>query len=241
MKKILTVFSIYIILIISITSCKNSEANTSNTSKSYNISDFSNLNLKVLGDVYYEQSSNVYLKVTGSSDLIEKLKVSSENGTLSIELDNPKSFAINKKDLIFKVGSPKIEHLNFNSIGTFYLKNAFKNEKLSITNNGVGQIKIDDCQVSTFNLTSKGVGTMEIEGISNQTIIHSEGMGKIDCSNFKSENAKVINIGIGDISVYAKNNLDIEIGGVGNVKYYGNPIDVKSKISGLGKATDMNK
>jgi len=199
------------------------------------------MDIKILGDVYYEQSDSVYLDVAGSSDLIEKLKVFSNNGTLSIELENPKKFSMNKKDLKIKVGSPKIESVNFNSIGTLYLKNTFKNDKLSIANNGVGQIKIDDCQVTTFDLSSKAVGAIEVKGTSNQATIYSEGMGKIDCSEFKSESTKVTSKGMGDISVYAKSSLDILIEGVGNVKYYGNPADVKSAISGLGKATNMDR
>lgn len=241
MKQNLSTFSMIILVFISISSCNFSETNTSDSSKSYSISDFSNLDLEVVGDVYYEQSDKVFLNVSGSTDLIEKLKVSSENGTLSIKLDNPKSFSMKKKELIFKVGSPKIESVTFNSVGTFYLKNTFKNDKLIIADNGVGQIKIDDCQVSAFNLTSKAVGTIEIAGSSNQTVIHSEGMGEIDCSKFKSENVKVTSKGVGEISVYAKKSLEIEIDGVGNVKYYGNPTEVKSNISGLGKATNMDK
>lgn len=220
--------------------CVNSNQETesdSDTSKTYTIANFSSLNINVIGEVIYEQSDSFYLTASGSSTLINSLEVSDRKGQLSIELKNRIKFSGEKKKLTIRIGSPYVEAINFESVGTLHIKNNFKGDRLNINNDGVGQILIDDCHVSTFKLITKSVGTITAKGTSKDVFIESEGVGSIDCSELKSENTKVISKGAGNLSVYATKSLDISLQGIGNVSYYGNPVQVKTDIKGLGKAT----
>ena len=236
MKKLILSLGLGVTLLFSVTSCGNPSINTS---KSYEVSDFSSINLEVIGEVIYEQADSFYVDASGSSDLMEGLKVTDRNGKLSIELKNKRKFSGNKKELVIRIGSPQLESINFNSIGYLHIKNHFIGNDLTITNQGVGEIKIDDCHVNTFSLTSQSVGSIEIKGAASETIIHSEGVGQIDCSEFKSNKTIVESNGVGNISVYAKERLEVAISGIGSVKYYGNPAEVKEDISGMGKVKKM--
>ena len=71
-----------IVILLSVVSCSNSNT-SANNKENFTVSNFSRLNLELLGDVYYEQSDSSYMTVSGSSDLTEKLKVSSNDGMLS--------------------------------------------------------------------------------------------------------------------------------------------------------------
>lgn len=226
------------LILFSVASCK-SPASDSIISKTYPISDFSSLNLELIGDVFYEQADSVYLTASGSSTLIEALNVSNSKGELSIELKNKRKYSASKKELVIRVGSPRLQILTTKSIGTVHLENYFESDELNITNKGVGQIKIDDCHVGTFNLTSQSVGLIEVKGTSNEVFIHSEGLGNIDCSEFESKKTTVVSKGVGNLSVYAQESVDISIAGIGTVNYYGDPAEVKTDISGMGKATKM--
>lgn len=236
MKNIKLFLSLAALVLLSAVSCTSSEPD-SNTSKSYTISDFSSLNLEIIGQVYYEQSDSVYLNVSGSSNLIEALTVSDKKGKLSVDLKTKHKYSGGKNQLTIRVGSPQLKSINFQSVGTLHLKNNFEGDRLSITNKGVGEIIIDDCHVNTFSLTTKSVGSIEVKGSANTAVIDSEGIGKIDFSEFKSKKAKVTSKGAGDLSVYASESINISMKGIGNVSYYGNPSDVKTDISGLGKVT----
>ena len=217
-------------------SCTSSESD-SDTSKTFTISDFSSLNVELVGEIIYEQSDSFYLNASGSSRLIEALDVSDKNGKLSIELKNKRKFSGNKRKLIIKVGSPQLQSINFQGVGKLNIRNHFKGDQLTITNKGVGEIMIDDCQVGSFKLTSQSVGNVEIKGTANEVFIEAEGIGNIDCSEFKAENAKVISKGAGNLSVYAEKSIDISLSGIGNVNYYGNPTEIKTDITGLGKVS----
>ena len=229
-----------IVILLSIVSCSTSITSSNNT-ENYSVSNFLSLNLELLGDVYYEQSDSSYVEVSGSSDLIEQLKVSSNDGMLSIKLEGIKKFSLKRRELIVKIGSPQLEVIDFNGIGTFYISKFFKGNSLSITNSGVGKIKIDSCNVKSFHLNSSAVGSIEVKGSSQTSVIQSEGLGKIDCSEFRTSSTKVESKGIGDMAVYAQDSIEMVVLGTGHIKYYGNPLVVRSDISGLGKVTKMSR
>ena len=232
MKKAIILFTA-VFTLFSLVSCNDLKSD-SNTSKTYDISEFTSLNLELIGEVFYEQSDSTYLSISGSSILIDALEVSDDNGSLSIKLRNKQKFT-GKKKLVVKVGSPHLSKVNFESIGTLRFKNKFIGDELSINNKGVGEIIIDDFQVEKFNLVSKSIGSIKIKGTSNMTSINSVGLGEIDASEFRSKNVKIVSEGVENLSVYAEESIDITMKGLGNINYYGNPAEVKTDISKLGK------
>ncbi len=232
MKKAIILFTA-VFTLFSLVSCNDLKAD-SNTSKTYDISEFTSLDLELIGEVFYEQSDSTYLNVSGSSILIDALQVSDDNGALSIKLRNKQKFT-GKKKLVVKVGSPHLAKVNFESIGSLRFKNKFIGDDLSINNKGVGEIIIDDFQVEKFNLVSKSIGSIKIKGTSNSTSINSVGLGEIDASEFKSKKVKIVSEGVENLSVYAEDSIDITMKGLGNINYYGNPAEVKTDISKLGK------
>lgn len=232
MKKAIILFTA-VFALVPLVSCKDVKSD-SNTSKTYDISEFTSLNLELIGEVFYEQSDSAYLNVSGNSSLIEALKVSNDHGTLDLKLRNKQKFS-GKKKLVVKVGSPHLAKVNFESIGILHFKNKFIGDELSINNKGVGEIIIDDIQVDKFSLISKSIGSIKIKGTSDMTSINSIGLGEIDASEFKSKKVQVVSEGVENLSVYAEESIDISMKGIGNINYYGNPADVKTDISKLGK------
>lgn len=238
MKKMILFSSVAMLALFTANSCGISVPD-SITSKNYDVADFSSLNLELIGEVIYEQADSFYVKASGSSVLIEALKVTQKNGELSLELKNKRAFPGSKKELVITIGSPSLKEIDFKSVGKLHLKNNFKGDKLKITNEGVGEIKIDDCHVNSFDLISKSVGVIKVKGSTNTASIHSEGIGKIDCSQFKSKKTEVVSTGTGAIEVYASESVDISVSGIGNVQYYGSPKDIKTDVSQIGKVTNM--
>jgi hypothetical protein len=238
MKKIILFSSVAMFALFAANSCGSSVPD-STTSKTYDVTDFSSLNLELIGEVIYEQADSLYVKASGSSVLIEALEVTQKNGELSLELKNKRSFSGDKKKLVITIGSPSLKEIDFKSVGKLHIKNNFKGDKLTITNEGVGEIKIDDCHVNSFKLISKSVGVIKVKGSTNSASIDSEGVGKIDCSQFKSKKTEVVSTGTGAIEVYASESVDISVSGIGNVQYYGSPKDIKTDVSQIGRATNM--
>lgn len=203
--------------------------------KEFEVSNFESLNLEVVGEVVFEQSATAYLIAEGNQNLVEQLEVNHQNNRLTISSEKERSFFGDKGKLTLKIGSPILKEISQKGVGSFLLKGDFNAESLNVKHTGVGNFTIDNCTLDEFNLESHAVGNCHISGSANSVVIESTGVGNVDCLDLKAENAKVVSKGVGNLSVYANEKLDIVVKGVGNVTYSGEPNELITDVSGVGK------
>lgn len=203
--------------------------------KDFEVSDFKTLSLEVVAEVIFEQSATPYFSAQGNENLVEELEVSHQNNRLSIKSDKQRRLFKDKGKLTLRIGSPSLNEIHQKGVGSFHLKGDFNAKSLHVKHTGVGSFTVDNCKLEEFNLESQSVGTCRVKGKANSVFIESDGVGNIDCSDLISKNTKVISKGVGNLSIYAEEKLDIVVKGVGNVTYSGDPEVLKTDISGIGK------
>ena len=81
---------------------------------------------------------------------------------------------------------------------------------------------------------------MALTGETKDAKIQINGVGDCDATALKAENATVKIAGSGDVKIFADNNLDVTIRGVGSV-YYKGSASVSQKISGSGEVKRMQE
>ena len=62
----------------------------------------------------------------------------------------------------------------------------------------------------------------------------SSGAGAIDLSGVRAEDARVRLAGLGDIDVNAGGRVDVEISGAGQVSLHRKPMQLVSRVTGIG-------
>ena len=107
----------------------------------------------------------------------------------------------------------------------------------SVSSHGAGEVRIVDARSSDLKIESTGAASVVANGTAKSVTISSSGAGKIDTSNLRAEKAKVEVNGAGSIDVYASEQLDVSISGVGHVSYSGNPKVVTKHVSGIGSVS----
>jgi len=103
-----------------------------------------------------------------------------------------------------------------------------------ITNGGAGDVKVTAVKNDQISLESDGAASMVANGTTKSIKITSNGAGSIDAGNLQADKAQVSVSGAASIDCYATEQLDVNISGVGNVTYGGNPKTVNKHISGVG-------
>jgi hypothetical protein len=103
----------------------------------------------------------------------------------------------------------------------------------SAANHGAGDVKITDANSADLKLQSTGAASIEAVGTSKSVTISSTGAGNIDTSKLTAEKAKVDISGAANVDVYASDQLDVTVSGVGSVTYSGNPKVVNKNVSGI--------
>lgn len=107
-------------------------------------------------------------------------------------------------------------------------------ESLNAQISGSGHIRVLDLISKNSSARISGSGSITLSGSSEFIDAEISGSGQIDAAQLKSMKAKARITGSGSIMLHASSSLDAHIGGAGNVKYYGSPLDITKKITGSG-------
>ena len=104
----------------------------------------------------------------------------------------------------------------------------------SIKAAGAGKFQISDLKNDKFTVQTTGATALTASGETKSVEIHNAGAGKIDTGSLHAQKAKVDISGAASVDVYASEQLDASVSGVGRVSYSGNPKTVNKNVSGMG-------
>ena len=104
----------------------------------------------------------------------------------------------------------------------------------AISSNGAADIHATNVKNDQLTISWQGAGRIEAAGETKFIDISSTGAGKLDTSRLRAERAKVSVTGAAQIDVYASQQLDVTVSGVGQVTYHGNPGVVNKSVTGFG-------
>ena len=107
-------------------------------------------------------------------------------------------------------------------------------ELASVASRGAGDINVQDSNADDLKIDSTGAASIKATGKAKMATISSTGAGDIDTSRLRSEKARVTVTGAASVTVYASEQLDVSVSGVGSVDYLGNPKSVNKSVSGIG-------
>ena len=100
---------------------------------------------------------------------------------------------------------------------------------------GVVDAKLMNIDSDYLEIELKGAGEIEIEGKCGELELDVKGAGDIDAKDLKCEKVEIDLKGAGNASVYATVSVDADVSGVGNIRIYGKPKNVRKSVGGFGK------
>ena len=102
---------------------------------------------------------------------------------------------------------------------------------------GAGDIHVSRVKNDQLVLSNKGAANIVASGQTKFVDISSSGAGNIETSELQAERAKVAVSGAANVNVYASQQLDVSVSGIGSVTYSGNPPVVNKSVSGIGSVS----
>ncbi len=150
------------------------------------------------------------LQVEGDDNILPLVKTDVRDGVLYIT--NPQPYHT-RQPVVLRITAPNIER---------------------IVSNGAGNFNVSNVKNDAFELHSTGATSFNANGQTKSVRIESSGAGKINAGDLRAEKANVSISGAASVDVFASDQLDVNLSGVGHVSYSGNPKTVNKNISGLG-------
>jgi hypothetical protein len=99
---------------------------------------------------------------------------------------------------------------------------------------GAGVMRLTNVRGERLDVNYRGAGRLAIDGEVRQLTLRAQGVGEVDTKALIAQEADVSFEGIGSVNIYAKDKLNANVRGMGNLTYYGNPRVVNKSVSGIG-------
>ncbi len=102
---------------------------------------------------------------------------------------------------------------------------------------GVVEGSISDIDSADFEVNISGVGDIELDGECGRFDAHVSGVGDLDADALECSVVNITLSGVGDASVYAREEVDARVSGMGDIDVYGSPPKVSKSKSMFADVT----
>lgn len=199
-----------------------------------NVGDFSGIKAGDAFKIVLTQSDANSLKVTAPENVQAQIKTEVKDGILTISSEGNIK---NEEDIIISIGIKSLTSLDISGAADVNSDNQLNCDKLSVESNGAGEIHLD-VKANEVKANISGAGDVTLKGTAQMVDATVSGAGELKASNLEAEKAKIKVSGAGDAKVYAKQSLDAEVSGAGDIIYKGNPAERNVNISGAGSVRE---
>jgi hypothetical protein len=197
------------------------------------VSGFDSIDMSGSGDVIITQGNQEGIKIEAEDNLMPYIRTEVRGHTLHIYIDHTNLLTINTSHpMRFYVSMKEVAGLDLSGSGSFS-SDQISTKDLDIKISGSGDVDIDDLKADSVTLDVSGSGKCNFKGEAASQNIDISGSGRCDNSGLKSRDVKIDVSGSGNITVDAKDTLDVNISGSGDVIYSGSP-KISQDISGSG-------
>lgn len=167
---------------------------------------------------------------------------------MNVTCQQPASFEIEGDDNILPLIKTEVRdgvlHVHneksYNPTTVIVIRIGLADLKRFVTN-GAGNVSITNVKNDNLSINSTGATKIKAEGHTRLAEINVPGAVQLDASNLRAERATVTVTGAAQVDVYASQQLDVTVSGVGQVTYYGNPGVVNKNVTGLGSVNQKGK
>lgn len=225
-----------LITAIAISSCniidsERVKGNGNITSKTYDLKNFSNLDLGSSMEVHITQSDNYSVKIETDENLFNYLSVKVNDGnTLEVDVKDNINLDASGEVKVY-IAAPLLDKVNLSGAAQLQTEGKFVQEKkiaFDLSGASSGNISVRAPQVE---LEASGASTLTADGECRDVNASASGASTINSFDLKSENADIEASGASTVRVFSSLKLNARSHGASSVKYRGNP-QVTQDVSG---------
>lgn len=211
--------------------------------ESREIHDIEKVILRGYGELIINQGEVESLEIETDEEFMDHVKTKVQDGVLRIDVVGE---WLDRITTLFARGYESqriIYHLTVKDLKELYVSGVAKinmealiTAELTLRLNGAADIEINSLNVGQLYVKLPGAGNIKLGGYAERQEVSVSGAGSYSTRKLESKSARVSITGVGKAIVWALDDLEITVSGLGSVEYYGNP-RVKQNVTGFGNVT----
>jgi hypothetical protein len=198
------------------------------------VSDFTGIKAGDSFEIILTQSDVNTVKVDAPEKYQAQIKTEVKDGILVITSEGN---IVTDKDIVISIGMKTLTSLDVSGAADVKSDNQMICDKLSVESSGAGDVSLD-VKATEMKVNVSGAGDVTLKGTASSVTASVSGAGDLKASNLEADKVKARVSGAGSAKVYAKQSIDAEVSGAGDVIYKGNPADRNVNISGAGSVRE---
>jgi len=199
------------------------------------VSDFHKIHLSGIGNLIITQGEEESLMIEADDNIMPIIEADVLGDELNIGFKRGYTFTPSAT-VKFYLTVVDLDEISLSGAGNIDCED-FRTEVLQFDVSGAGDLDFD-LDAERVEVVVSGAGNIILSGKVDSQEIEINGAGKYDGEDLESRQCEIRVSGAGSATVDVSELLDVEINGVGNVYYTGNP-SVTQDISGLGKIRSL--
>lgn len=189
---------------------------------------FNSITLPDYLDVYWKQSTEYKIEITGSEKLIPYLTWELAGDTLNISYQSKCEWLRNHRNRIaVTITSPQLEYVEMVGSSTFESIDTITNNFTFSTFINYEDHKILVKNDASYFKINGGASVLNISGTTHFTYFYSFGFGQINAKSLFSPHAYIDNASLSTTEIYSDSLLEIKQQKSGTINYYGNPDSIR--------------
>ena len=208
--------------------------------ETFDIDDFTGVDLQEAGNVTITQSDTFEVIVTARESILDKLQTDVNGGIWEIDLGRECFIDL---ELEVEIKMPLLNELHLSGSGLIEVGDFQDQGNLDISISGSGDIKLNEFNgTEDIDVRISGSGELvaqkPITGI-DRLNVEITGSGYYDCYEIETKELDARISGSGNIYTTVEDYINVRITGSGNLHYKGNPT-IDANITGSGRIVDEN-
>jgi len=222
-------------------------ANEGTITEKREVSGFDRVTLKEFGKLIITQGEQEALTIETHPDLLPRIISDVRGGELILGikggiLDKFTDFlssSLAGHRITFKLTVKELRSLSISGAASVSLK-AIQTDSIAYRLSGAGSINSEGLSAQSVDVHLSGAGKIELSGRAREQNVVISGAGGYVARKLETKKATVALSGAGKGIVWAVDDLDVTISGLGSVDYYGEP-KISQVISGLGNVVGLGE
>lgn len=237
--------SIFLIALLGINSCKKENlcdcvksTGEETTEERTPEGTFNEIELFDKVNLFIQQDTVDKIRVEAGKHLLPLVETSISNNKITIKNKNKCNWVRSyKKEINVYLSVKNLNQITYRGEGNVKSLNTITTDSIYIESwNGSGSINLSLKTKTSIAAIHNGCADITLKGYSGVSTIYSIGNGFIYADELESGYTYLYSSGVGNCSVWATKEIGVEMHGLGDVYYKGNPPSIRySIITGKGK------
>jgi len=193
------------------------------------------LSVEIPASVTVRRGDHALVSVWAEAAVIDRIVVDAD-ATGAVRIHALHSLTTNAPIRI-EVSSGPLEQISMGGAGTLAADGVYA-PRFTLQVDGAAGVKLSGMNLERFTVHAQGAGSVVASGTASEQVLDFSGAANYTGDALKTGATTVRISGTGEASVWANQRLDVDIAGMGTVRYHGSAV-VHQSIAGLGSVEKL--